>query len=106
MDEAKDTAVICRCVSAHAASLGVAIAPEELAELAVRHDMGTSEIAALDAVFAYLADKRHDQVIETLLRLPRPSPASTSTAYAGGTRRRCASCRRSRTSTHARTWRS
>lgn len=39
MDEAKDTAVICRCVSAHAASLGVAIAPEELAELAVRHDM-------------------------------------------------------------------
>ena len=36
MDEAKDTAVICRCVSAHAASLGVAIAPEELAELAVR----------------------------------------------------------------------
>ena len=34
MDEAKDTAVICRCVSAHAASLGVAIAPEELAELA------------------------------------------------------------------------
>lgn len=30
MDEAKDTAVICRCVSAHAASLGVAIAPEEL----------------------------------------------------------------------------
>lgn len=71
MDEAKDTAVICRCVSAHAASLGVAIAPEELAELAVRHDMGTSEIAALDAVFAYLADKRHDQVIETLLRLSR-----------------------------------
>lgn len=71
MDEAKDTAVICRCVSAHAASLGVAIAPEELAELAVRHDMGTSEIAALNAVFAYLADKRHDQVIETLLRLSR-----------------------------------
>ena len=33
MDEAKDTAVICRCVSAHAASLGVAIAPEELAAL-------------------------------------------------------------------------
>ena len=65
------TAVIYRCVSAHAASLGVAIAPEELAELAVRHDMGTSEIAALNAVFAYLADKRHDQVIETLLRLSR-----------------------------------
>ena len=58
-------------MSAHAASLGVAIAPEELAELAVRHDMGTSEIAALNAVFAYLADKRHDQVIETLLRLSR-----------------------------------
>lgn len=64
MDDAKDAAAIYGRVSAHAASLGVAIAPEGLAELAVRHDMGGSELAALGAVFSYLADKRHDQVIE------------------------------------------
>lgn len=58
-------------IGANAASLGVALAPEELAELAVRHDMGEDELAALDAVFAYLAEKRHDQVIETLLKLSR-----------------------------------
>lgn len=58
-------------IGANAASLGVALAPEELAELAVRHDMGEGELAALDAVFAYLAEKRHDQVIETLLKLSR-----------------------------------
>ena len=64
-------------VSSHAASFDVAISPEELAELAVRNDMGEGELAALDAVFAYLADKHHDQVIGTLLklsRLPRKAP--------------------------------
>lgn len=113
MGDTEDAAAVYDRVSARAASLGVAIAPEELAELAVRHSMGGGELAALDAVFSYLADKRHDQVIETLLKLsrlpqkpPKPSPASTSTAYAAGTRGRCASCRRSRTCMRARTWRS
>ncbi len=58
-------------VSGHAASLDVAISPEELAGLAVRNDMGACELEALDAVFAYLAGKHHDQVISTLLKLSR-----------------------------------
>lgn len=81
MGETRDAAATYRRVSAHAASLGAAIAPEELAELAVRHDMGVGELAALDAVFSYLADKRHDQVIETLLklsRLPQKAPKTFS----------------------------
>lgn len=64
-------------ISAHASSLGLAVSPEELAEIAARDDMGESELAALDAVFAHLSDKRHDQVIGTLLklsRLPQKSP--------------------------------
>ena len=60
-----------RRVSERAASLDVGISPEELAELAVRLDMGGDEPAALEAVFAYLADKRHDQVISTLFKLSR-----------------------------------
>ena len=66
-----------RRVSERAASLEVGISPEELAELAVRLDMGEDELAALEAVFMYLADKRHGQVISTLLklsRLPQRSP--------------------------------
>lgn len=58
-------------VSEHAAALGVALSPEELAGLAVRGDMGEGELAALEAVFSHLADKRHDQVIGTLLKLSR-----------------------------------
>lgn len=58
-------------VSEHAAALGVALSPEELAGLAVRGDMGEGELAALEAVFSHLADKRHDQVIDTLLKLSR-----------------------------------
>lgn len=58
-------------VSEHAASFGVAISPDELAEQAVRNDMGAEELKALDAVFSYLADKHHDQVISTLLKLSR-----------------------------------
>ena len=60
-----------RRVSERAASFDVPLSPEELAELAVRGDMGEGELAALEAVFTYLADKHHDQVIETLLRLSR-----------------------------------
>ena len=62
-----------RRVGERAASFGVEISPDELAELAVRGDMGRSEPAALEAVFAYLAGKHHDQVIETLLKLSRLS---------------------------------
>lgn len=58
-------------VSERAASFGVGISPEEIAELAVRLDMGKDELRALEGVFTYLADKRHDQVIETLLKLSR-----------------------------------
>lgn len=60
-----------RRVSERAASFGVGISPEELAELAVRLDMGSGELAALEAVFTHLADKHRDQVIGTLLRLSR-----------------------------------
>lgn len=60
-----------RRVSERAASFDVAVSPEELAELAVRGDMGAGELAALEAVFTYLADKHHEQVISTLLRLSR-----------------------------------
>lgn len=102
-----------RRVSERAASFGVAVSPEELAELAVRGDMGADELAALEAVFTYLADKHHEQVISTLLRLsrlplkaPRPSATSTSTAFAARTPARSAACRRCRTCTRARTSRS
>ena len=49
MGDTEDAAAVYDRVSARAASLGVAIAPEELAELAVRHSMGGGELAALDA---------------------------------------------------------
>lgn len=58
-------------VSERAAFLDVGISPEELADLAVRLDMGEDELSALEAVFTYLADKRRDQVISTLLKLSR-----------------------------------
>ena len=60
-----------RRVSERAGSFNVLISPEELAELAVWLGMGEGKLAALEAVFAYLADKHHDQVIETLLKLSR-----------------------------------
>ena len=82
MGDTEDAAAVYDRVSARAASLGVAIAPEELAELAVRHSMGGGELAALDAVFSYLADKRHDQVIETLLKLSR-LPQKAPKTFAG-----------------------
>lgn len=60
-----------RRVSERAASFDVGISPEELAELAVRLDMGRDELNALESVFTYLSDKHHDQVISTLLKLSR-----------------------------------
>lgn len=45
-------------VSERAAFLDVSISPEELADLAVRLDMGEDELSALEAVFTYLADNR------------------------------------------------
>lgn len=58
-------------ISERAASFGISMCAEEIAELAVRGDMGESELAALEEVFSYLADKHHNQVISTLLRLSR-----------------------------------
>ena len=74
MGDTEDAAAVYDRVSARAASLGVAIAPEELAELAVRHSMGGGELAALDAVFSYLADKRHDQVMLPPMYFPPFTP--------------------------------
>lgn len=54
-----------------AARLGVQIAPEELAALASDNDMGESELRALGQTFSYLAEKRRQASIETLLRLSR-----------------------------------
>lgn len=68
--DASATALYTR-VSERAASFDVSVSPEELAELAIRGDMGRDELAALEAVFTYLADKHHDQVISTLLKLSR-----------------------------------
>ncbi|MBQ9002391.1 MAG: hypothetical protein IJ087_11105, partial [Eggerthellaceae bacterium] len=65
------TTALYKRVSERAASFDVGLSPEELAELAVRLDMGRGELAALEAVFTYLADKHHDQVISTLLKLSR-----------------------------------
>ena len=59
-----------RRVSERAASLNVGISPEELAELVVRLDMGEDWLAALEAIFTYLADKYHDHVISTLQAEP------------------------------------
>lgn len=64
-------------ISAAAASFGVDISAAELAEIAVRHDFGDGELAAMREVFDYLAKKHHDSVIEMLLklsRLPRKVP--------------------------------
>lgn len=58
-------------LSQTAASFGVVISSEEFAELAVRTDMGTGELGAIESVFTYLADKHHNQVIHTLLKLSR-----------------------------------
>ena len=54
-----------------AARLGIALTAAELATLASDHDMGDAEVAALAVTFDYLAEKRRQASIETLLRLSR-----------------------------------
>lgn len=54
-----------------AAPLNLPLEPAELATLASDRDMGASELEALEATFAYLAEKRRLASIETLLRLSR-----------------------------------
>lgn len=54
-----------------AARLGVALSCEELATLASDHDMGEAELKAIGQTFSYLAEKRRQASIETLLRLSR-----------------------------------
>ena len=58
-------------VSEAAALLGIALGADELAALASDHDMGDAEVAALATAFSYLAGKRRQASIETLLRLSR-----------------------------------
>ena len=54
-----------------AARLGIALAASEPATLASDHDMGDAEVGALAVTFDYLAEKRRQASIETLLRLSR-----------------------------------
>ena len=54
-----------------AAALGLALGADELATLASDHDMGEPEMAAVSVTFGYLAEKRRQASIETLLRLSR-----------------------------------
>ena len=54
-----------------AAPLNLPLEPAELATLASDRDMGASELKALEATFAYLAEKKRLASIETLLRLSR-----------------------------------
>lgn len=62
---------IYHAISGKAHASGLALGPEEVAELAVREDMGSEELSAVERVFGYLADRRHAQIIETLLRLSK-----------------------------------
>lgn len=63
--------------SASAGALGLDLPPEELASLAVEHDMGASEIEAVGRVLGFLVEKSRQNTIDTLLkmsRLPRKDP--------------------------------
>ena len=60
-------ALICE----EASRLGLPLEPAELATLASDHDMGDAEVGALAVTFDYLAEKRRQASIETLLRLSR-----------------------------------
>ena len=51
--------------------LSLPLGRDELATLASDHDMGDAEVAALTVTFDYLAEKRRQSSIETLLRLSR-----------------------------------
>lgn len=54
-----------------AAGMGIRISAEELAALASDRGMGEGEIAAVGAVFSYLAEQRRQKTVDTLLRLSR-----------------------------------
>lgn len=54
-----------------AAALGLPLEPAELATLASDRDIGEDGLSALLATLAYLAEKRRQASIETLLRLSR-----------------------------------
>ena len=58
-------------ISSLAVRMGVSLIPEELAEIASKTDMGQAEFAAIEQIFAYLAEKREETVISTLLKLSR-----------------------------------
>lgn len=65
--DASTYAAVCEA----AGRLGIALEPEELAALASDHDMGEPELEAVGRTFSYLAEKRRQASIETLLRLSR-----------------------------------
>ncbi|MCH3948400.1 MAG: hypothetical protein LKE43_06350 [Olsenella sp.] len=65
--DASTYAAVCEA----AGRLGIALEPEELAALASDHDMGGPELEAVGRTFSYLAEKRRQASIETLLRLSR-----------------------------------
>lgn len=69
-------------ISAAAASLKMDLPAEELAELAVREDLGDEELAAVRKVFEHLAERRHEATIEMLLRLSR-LPQKSPKAFDG-----------------------
>ena len=54
-----------------AARLGMSLTAAELATLASDNDMGDAELSALSVTFEYLAEKRRQATVETLLRLSR-----------------------------------
>ena len=69
-------------VSERAAFLDVSISPEELADLAVRLDMGGDELSALEAVFTYLADSPQD--LRGVRLRPHTRPGRRRAAQAAG----------------------
>ena len=54
-----------------ASRLGLPLEPAELATLASDNDMGDAELSALTVTLGYLAEKRRQATVETLLRLSR-----------------------------------
>ncbi len=54
-----------------AAGMGIRISAEELAALASDRGMGEGEVAAVRAVFEYLAERKRQKTVDTLLRLSR-----------------------------------
>ena len=54
-----------------AASMGIHVPAQEFATLASEKGMSESEIAAVRTVFTYLAERKRQKTVETLLRLSR-----------------------------------